>query len=450
MTNKKSTAVISAVAIIALVLMVVGATYAYFAAQGGNSVTRDVTVTTHTVDTLTFDVSNNISIEASQFDFGPGTGDKFVSSTITATLSPNSKTGAATEHYSVYLRIDNNPATIIVDPETGDSMSELFLQVYDDSFEYWCIVESSELENWYYDYCFVDPSESNIWDIFNGNEYIESEETCQYYLGLLEDDVEQYLEENPDDSYPSDYEATCEKRTGKLIELSGFENTNIINDDIAYGIAGINRLIPLLENKEITASNGNVKTENIRVVITLKNLNINQTNIMGKQFNASLIVQKEAFEYSGTLLGVIDNDESYGINGINFMTGGEVSGHTYRGLEKYYFPPTNNSLDHYFKHEIQNNIIIDTEVCLNENGNELCLGSDYWDTNEATTMAKLQADMENLYGNNINCSIDLGDVICSHNQDNYTSCRITNNYARCNGFYIQEDGSFGKVGAITI
>ena len=52
---------LSIVATLVLVITLVGATYAYFVAQGGTTRSEDVSVTSNTTDLLTFEISNDIS-----------------------------------------------------------------------------------------------------------------------------------------------------------------------------------------------------------------------------------------------------------------------------------------------------------------------------------------------------------------------------------------------------
>ena len=64
--NKKNAIVLSIVALVTLITLVVGATYAYFKAQGGEGGSSDVNVITATTDLLTFKIDNAINIGISQ------------------------------------------------------------------------------------------------------------------------------------------------------------------------------------------------------------------------------------------------------------------------------------------------------------------------------------------------------------------------------------------------
>ena len=52
--NEKKVLVLSFLGVITLILVVVGATFAYFAAQGGDVINTDVNVQTATTDNLSF------------------------------------------------------------------------------------------------------------------------------------------------------------------------------------------------------------------------------------------------------------------------------------------------------------------------------------------------------------------------------------------------------------
>ena len=68
--NKKNAIVLSIVAVVTLIALVVGATYAYFQNQYGSASNADVNVTTYTTDMLTFETGNAISLYADQTTFG--------------------------------------------------------------------------------------------------------------------------------------------------------------------------------------------------------------------------------------------------------------------------------------------------------------------------------------------------------------------------------------------
>ena len=119
-TNEKKVLALSAIAVITLIAVVVGATYAYFQAQGGGSSDIDASVITSTTDKLSFQVGNGIDISASQEDFGSGAGNKSGSTTASAMLTANNATNTATRNYNLYLDIKNNGFTYTVDENTPE------------------------------------------------------------------------------------------------------------------------------------------------------------------------------------------------------------------------------------------------------------------------------------------------------------------------------------------
>ncbi len=123
--EKKNVKLFSAIALVSLALLVVGATYAYFQNQYGNSSQADVKVTTYTTDLLTFETGDAINITADQESFAQGKGNQTGSSFAKAILQANSKTNEATSNYYIYLNIENNKFTYT----SEDNKAELVLQV---------------------------------------------------------------------------------------------------------------------------------------------------------------------------------------------------------------------------------------------------------------------------------------------------------------------------------
>ena len=124
--EKKKVKLFSTIALVALALLVVGATYAYFQNQYGAASNADVKVTTYTTDVLTFETGSNISITAGQDDFASGKGNKTGSTFARATLQANNKTNTTTANYYMYLNIETNTFTY-----TNTGTPELLLQVVD-------------------------------------------------------------------------------------------------------------------------------------------------------------------------------------------------------------------------------------------------------------------------------------------------------------------------------
>ena len=119
MENQK-TKIISIVALVALALTVITATYAYFQAQTGEGSQTDIKINANTVDTFTFATGNPISFTLDQNNFASGKGSVTGSTFASAILTANNKTNTATEHYYVYLNIENNTFTYSINESTPE------------------------------------------------------------------------------------------------------------------------------------------------------------------------------------------------------------------------------------------------------------------------------------------------------------------------------------------
>ena len=218
MKNKKQAIILSIVASLALLVLIVGATYAYFQASGGTGTSANLRVTTYTTDVFNFEVGNDISIYADATSFASGKGNASGNTFAKAILTANNKTNTATEHYYLYLNISNNTFTYT----QNENIPELLLTI-------------------------TDASGNAVTDI-----------TSLAYKTVTD---------------------------GKGTSISGYDITNKSG------------LITLFNNKEITASP--TKTDEWNITVTLVNYDKDQSNNMGKKFNAKLMIQKEEFKESG-------------------------------------------------------------------------------------------------------------------------------------------------------
>ena len=127
--EKKKVKLFSAIALVALALLVVGATYAYFQTQYGSASNADVNVITATTDLLTFKIDKAINISVSQSEFKKGNPDASDSTGAHATLTAsNSKNiEKTTRSYNIYFVIDTND----FEYTTQDGTPELYLNVTD-------------------------------------------------------------------------------------------------------------------------------------------------------------------------------------------------------------------------------------------------------------------------------------------------------------------------------
>ena len=125
--NEKKVLALSFLGVLTFIAVVVGATYAYFTAQGGGTGNINVNATTNTTDNLSFQVGNAISLTANQEDFAQGMGNKSGSTTAKAILTANNATNNATRNYYVYLNITSND----FEYTTVDEQAEILLKVTD-------------------------------------------------------------------------------------------------------------------------------------------------------------------------------------------------------------------------------------------------------------------------------------------------------------------------------
>ena len=127
--EKKKPIILSVIALLALVALVVGATFAYFQAQVGEGKSADVVVKSYTVDTFTFSTGSQISLNLDQENFASGKGNITGSTYASAILTANNKTNTATEHYYLYLNIENNTFTYSI----NESTPEIIMTVTDNA-----------------------------------------------------------------------------------------------------------------------------------------------------------------------------------------------------------------------------------------------------------------------------------------------------------------------------
>ena len=107
MENRKNTILLTVIAVATLLVAVVGATFAYFTAQGGDDVTKNINVTTDTTDSATFSLEP-ITITATQENFGQGDGDQTATSTGTASFTANSTDESTEFCYTLTINVASN------------------------------------------------------------------------------------------------------------------------------------------------------------------------------------------------------------------------------------------------------------------------------------------------------------------------------------------------------
>ena len=127
MENQK-TKIISIVALVALALTLITATYAYFQAQTGEGSQTDIKINANTVDTLTFASGKPISITLDKDNFASGKGNQTGTTFASAMLTANNKTNTATMYYNLYLSIYQNNSEYTL----NEAKPEIILTITDD------------------------------------------------------------------------------------------------------------------------------------------------------------------------------------------------------------------------------------------------------------------------------------------------------------------------------
>ena len=99
MNNNKKILILSSIIVLIVVVLLIGASFAFFGAQSDKAKSVDVNVNASKVDEFKFSTGGAISLSASQDNFVTGGGSLTSKTTATASLTANTNTNAATEHY---------------------------------------------------------------------------------------------------------------------------------------------------------------------------------------------------------------------------------------------------------------------------------------------------------------------------------------------------------------
>ena len=119
MENRKNTILLTVIAVATLLVAVVGATFAYFTAQGGNTVQQNVTVESSRTSNGSFVTYGQIAISANQENFYDGAGDLTDSATGSVTYT-SSETAASQFCYTETLNITSNTFGYTTPEETPE------------------------------------------------------------------------------------------------------------------------------------------------------------------------------------------------------------------------------------------------------------------------------------------------------------------------------------------
>jgi hypothetical protein len=113
--------------ILGTLIVLLGITYAYYIAQIGPGSKTNINLTSDTLDKLTFTQGDDLSLNATQFNFTNGGSNLTSSTTASATLIANSTNNTASDTYNVYVKILDNT----YDYTTETSVPEIILSITD-------------------------------------------------------------------------------------------------------------------------------------------------------------------------------------------------------------------------------------------------------------------------------------------------------------------------------
>ena len=412
MKNKE---ILPVIGILAILLTTIGLTYAFFQAQSSTPVTRDVRVLTHTVDMLTFSIDEDISVEATQLNFTNGGDNQDGESTATAILTPNSKTGTATRNYYLYLNIESNP--FVYSAANTNHDPELLLQVFDSSDN---LVTLTGLGNQ------VTIDSLTGYDIttarglktlldnhtITASNNATTTQDWRIVVTLVNLDV------NQNDNTGKTFEAELIIQEDEL-DL-GFTGTIYRNNTVAT--AAGSSIIPVTGTQWVV-TNGTQDSFNYndQATCNAKLIELNVANTMYCEEKSGTFGGVGTYETSASAIRTKTYSVYCPIGGDNLTCGND-----------WYYPTEQDCLDnvntstytctagsitkpYYLKHEVEYDIIENTEVCIWYNNHEFCIAPNYWDTDVGTTKTKLKADMENALG------ITIEDSSCNSNTS-YASC----------------------------
>lgn len=108
-----------------LFLFVVGISFAYFQTQYGNGANAYISAKTYSVDELSFNIGEDITINPNQFNFAQGKGNLEGETNASAILKANNKTNLAKMNYYAYVVVTKNEFKYT----TSDKKAELVLSV---------------------------------------------------------------------------------------------------------------------------------------------------------------------------------------------------------------------------------------------------------------------------------------------------------------------------------
>ncbi len=229
MDNKKNTILLTVIAVATLLVAVVGATFAYFTAQGGEAANTKVKVETGTAASAAFDLTQELNIYADAINFADGKASRTGTATGTVTwIAP----GATADH-------------------TPDEAERSFCYTVD-----------------------VTISSNNF-------VYTQADETAELLLNVTKGSSE-ITEGLSGLTYATVNGRATSGDTPELVDLKGWDITKVTNGTVV-NIPGTNG-----NKHKLVADAGAKAIDTWKTSVTLVNLNADQTSNTGKTFEAKL------------------------------------------------------------------------------------------------------------------------------------------------------------------
>ena len=113
--------------IVAVLVLVIGVSFAYFIAEVHDEKKIDVNVVSDKLDSLTYTVDKDINLSINQFNLANGKENVSDSSVATVSFLANKTSNQAETFYNIYFYIESNPYVYT----TEDKKPEIILNVYD-------------------------------------------------------------------------------------------------------------------------------------------------------------------------------------------------------------------------------------------------------------------------------------------------------------------------------
>ena len=446
--EEKKNKIMTLLGIVAILITVIGLTYAFFAPQQGGTTSTNATVTSNTTDLLTFSINRDISFTVTQNDFLENGENQSGDATATARLTPNNKTGAATMNYYLYLNLQNNP-TVYSEANTNE-LPELMLQVFDMSDQ---LVALTGLGN---EITVKGVTGYDITGVTGLKTLLDNQEiSAMDNIGMV-DAWRVVITLINHDFNQND-------NTGKIISAEII----ISKEEVDLGLTGtIYR-----NNTRVAFNNHSIEDELVAAWCYEDN---------GTPDCTYPYVTQAICEYWGDTCS--ENNVTVGV-GPYETSASAIRTATYNVYcpigqdnptcgNNWYYPTEQACLDdvdtgtytctagsitkpYYLKHEVEDNIIESTEVCLYYNNHEFCLGPNYWvetgngdkyhksEENGLATKNKIQTAMETALGTQANCNsfesrayCFFGDFSCFAFANGSVDC---NDYTNAGG-YCEVDG----------